>query len=145
MADKKKKTLKSYTTAAGSQQAGSDADIKKLVVRLNKDVDKVLDGSMTHAEFKKKYGKSVVQTQKMIYSASAASGSKREKENVKTGVLKNKEVYSYAARILDDYEKRQKKETKKLKAKEKTDRKFTPQDNRKGGMTLSTVDNRKKK
>ena len=129
---------KSYTTAAGSQQAGSDADIKKLVIRLNKDIDKVVDGSMTHTEFKKKYGKSVAQTQKMIYSMSAASGSKRHKEKSKTG-------YSSAALILDDYEKRQKKETKQLKAKEKTDRKFTPQDYRKGGMTLSTVDNRKNK
>ena len=129
---------KTYKTAAGAQQTGSDADIKKLVVRLNKDVNKVVDGSMTHAEFKKKYGKSVAQVQKMVYSMSAASGSKRKKEASKTG-------YSAAALILDDYEKRQKKEKKELKAKEKTDRKFTPQDYRKGGMTLSTVDNRKKK
>ena len=54
-------------------------------------------------------------------------------------------VVTAAALILDDYEKRQKKETKELKAKEKTDRKFTPQDYRKGGMTISVVDNRKKK
>ena len=126
---------KTYKTAAGAQQAGSDADIKKLVVRLNKDIEKIVDGSMTHAEFKKKYGKSVAQVQKMVYSMSAASGSKRKKEA----------GYSRAASILDDYEKRQKKETKELKAKEKTDRKFTPQDYRKGGMTISVVDNRKKK
>ena len=138
MADKKKKTLKSYTTAAGSQQAGSDSDIKKLVIRFNKDIDKIVDGSMTHAEFKKKYGKSVAQAQKMIYSASAASGSKRMKEKSKTG-------YSSAALIADDYEKRLKKEIKELKAKEKTNRKFTPRDYRKGGMTLSTTDNRKNK
>jgi len=138
MADKKKKTLKSYTTAAGSQQAGSDADIKKLVIRFNKDIDKVVDGSMTHAEFKKKYGKSVAQAQKMIYSMSAASGSKRMKEKSKTG-------YSAAALIADDYEKYQKKQIKQLKSKEKTNRKFTPRDYRKGGMTLSTVDNRKNK
>ena len=138
MSEKDKKILKSYKTAAGSQQAGSDADIKKLVVRLNKDIDKIVDGNMTHAEFKKKYGKSVAQVQKMVYSMSAASGSKRKKETSKTG-------YSAAALILDDYEKRQKKETKKLKAKEKTDRKFTPKDYRKGGMTISVVDNRKKK
>lgn len=135
MADKKKKTLKSYTTAAGSQQAGSDADIKKLVIRFNKDIDKIVDGSMTPAEFKKKYGKSVAQAQKIIYSASAASGSKE----------KLKEGYSRSAKILDDYENRQKKEIRELRSKAKTDRKFTPQDYRKGGMTLSTVDNRKNK
>ena len=129
---------KTYKTAAGAQQAGSDADIKKLVVRLNKDIDKIVDGSMTHAEFKKKYGKSVAQVQKMVYSMSAASGSKRYKEKSKTG-------YSPASMILDEAEKRLKKETKELKAKEKTDRKFTPQDYRKGGMTISVVDNRKKK
>ena len=129
---------KTYKTAAGAQQAGSDVDIKKLVVRLNKDIDKIVDGSMTHAEFKKKYGKSVAQVQKMVYSMSAASGSKRYKEKSKTG-------YSPASMILDKAEKRLKKETRELKAKEKTDRKFTPQDYRKGGMTISVVDNRKKK
>ena len=58
---------------------------------------------------------------------------------------KSKTGYSSAALIADDYEKRLKKEIKKLKTKEKTNRKFTPRDYRKGGMTLSTTDNRKNK
>tara|TARA_R100001129_G_scaffold158503_1_gene122242 strand:+ start:583 stop:990 length:408 start_codon:yes stop_codon:yes gene_type:complete len=135
MSEKDKKILESYKTAAGAQQAGSDADFKKLVERVNKDIDKIMDRSMTRAEFKKKYGRSVGAVQKIIYAAAAGSRSKNWK----------KRGYSEAASIADEYEKKLKKESKKSKAKVKTDRKFTPQDYRKGGMVLSVVDNRNKK
>ena len=135
MSEKDKKILKSYTTAAGAQQAGSNADFKKLVERVNKDIDKIMDDSMTRAEFKKKYGRSVDAVQTIIYASAAGSRSKNWKER----------GYPEAASIADEYEKKLRKESKKSKAKAKTDRKFTPQDYRKGGMVLSTTDNRKKK
>tara|TARA_R100000664_G_C2708474_1_gene106132 strand:+ start:403 stop:804 length:402 start_codon:yes stop_codon:yes gene_type:complete len=133
MSEKDKEILKSYKTAAGAQQAGSATDFKKLRKRVNKDIEKIIDDSMTRAEFKKKYGGSVEAVQKIIYAAAAGSRSKSFKE----------EGYPEAASIADKYEKKLRKESKISKAKAKTNRKFTPQDYRKGGMVLSSVDNRK--
>lgn len=81
MAERKQVKLKK--TAAGAQQMGSTKDIQALVKRFEKDLDKVHNGTMTRAEFKKKYGKTVAETQSMIYAAESAARARDAEKNPK--------------------------------------------------------------
>ena len=142
MAEKsKKKQIKLGKTAAGAQQIGSIKDWEALQNRFEKDMDKVHDGTMTRAEFKKKYGKTVSQTQAMLYSADSAAKSINAEKNPRH--KNQKEFWSGFEKFWAK------------KSKEGRDRNFASggtvksrtgvADYRKGGMVLSSKDNRKKK
>lgn len=81
MAEKKQVKLKK--TAAGAQQMGSTKDWEATLKRVRKDVDKVNNGTMTRAEFKKKYGKTVLQTTRMLNAAEYGARSKDAEKNPK--------------------------------------------------------------
>lgn len=72
--------LKTKKTAAGAQQYSSNGAAKKLNKSLDKDVQAYIDGKMTAAEFKEKYGVSVAKAQRMVYGASAAERGSHEFE-----------------------------------------------------------------
>jgi site-specific recombinase len=92
MAEKKQVKLKK--TAAGAQQMGSTKDIKALMKRFQKDLDKVHNDTMTRAEFKKKYGKTVAETQSMIYAAESAARSRdAEKKPAYKGQKKDADTW----------------------------------------------------
>lgn len=136
-----KKQVKLRKTAAGAQQMGSTKDIQALMNRFEKDLDKVHDGTMTRAEFKKKYGKTVVETQAMIYAAESAARARDAEKNPKYKGQKEK---------ADKWEKRWDKKAKKFKdinfaSGGMVKSRIGATDYRKGGMTLNTKDNRKKK
>lgn len=78
-----RKQVKLRKTAAGAQQIGSVKDWKALKNRFEKDMAKVLDGNMTKDEFKKKYGKTVGETQKMIYKSVWAAKAMEAEKNPK--------------------------------------------------------------
>jgi len=138
MAEKKQVKLKK--TAAGAQQMGSTKDIQALMNRFHKDMNKVNDGSMTRAEFKKKYGKTVSEAQRMIYAAESAAQSRDAEKNPRY-----KDVKKHADKSEKYWDK---------KAKEARNKNFASggivksrtgaTDYRKGGLTLNTTDKRKK-
>ena len=68
--------LKTKKTAAGAQQYSAPGKTKELKARLNKDLGRVVDDTMTRAAFKEKYGMTVRKAQMMIYGADAAETSK---------------------------------------------------------------------
>lgn len=132
-----KKQVKLRKTAAGAQQMGSVKDWEAALKRVKKDVDKVHNGTMTRAEFKKKYGKTILQTTRMLNAAEYGAKSKDPE-------------YTKIKKTVDRYEKNWDK-----KAKEARNNNYASggvvksrtgvADYRKGGMTLNTKDNRKKK
>ena len=142
MAEKKQVKLKK--TAAGAQQMGSTKDIQALMNRFHKDMNKVHDGIMTRAEFKKKYGKTVSEAQTMIYAAESAAISRDVEKNPR---------YKGDKKDADKSEKYWDKKAKEAKKARKLDyasggmvkSRTGATDYRKGGMTLNTKDNRKKK
>ena len=71
--------LKTKKTAAGAQQYSAPGKTKALSDRLDKDITRVHDKSMTREEFRKKYGMTVGKAQTMIYAAVAADSSERTK------------------------------------------------------------------
>ena len=74
MADKKK-TLKTYKTAAGAQQYGDDKAWGKLARKITKDfVD------LSTSDFKKKYGADAYQMYKKVHAGESASKAKEYKE-----------------------------------------------------------------
>ena len=74
MADKKK-TLKTYKTAAGAQQYGDDIAWGKLSSKITKDfVD------LSTSDFKKKYGADAYQMYKKVHAGEQASKAKAYKE-----------------------------------------------------------------
>ena len=81
MAEKKKnkpaktKPMKTYTTAAGAQQAGDYKDFAKVKRRAIQDF-KIL----SPADFKEKYGKNMFETIRRISAAENAAYSKRAKD-----------------------------------------------------------------
>jgi len=85
--------LKTKKTAAGAQQYSAPGKTKELKDRLNKDLDRVFDDTMTREAFKEKYGMTTRKAQLMIYGADAAETSKNYKKDSK------------ARNITDDYEK----------------------------------------
>jgi len=85
--------LKTKKTAAGAQQYSAPGKIKELKARLNKDINRVHDDTMTRAAFEEKYGMTANKAQLMIYGANAAETSKNYKKDSK------------ARKIMDDYEK----------------------------------------
>ena len=85
--------LKTKKTAAGAQQYSAPGKTKELKDRLNKDLDRVFDDTMTRADFKEKYGMTAYKAQLMIYGADAAETSKHYKKDSK------------AKNTLDDFEK----------------------------------------
>ena len=97
MAEKKQVKLKK--TAAGAQQIGSVKEWEALENRFEKDRAKVSDGTMTEDEFKKKYGKTVGETQRMIYKSVWAARSKDAEKNPKYKGHKKK--MDEAERVFD--------------------------------------------
>ena len=85
--------LKTKKTAAGAQQYSAPGKTKELKARLDKDLDRVLDDTMTRAAFKEKYGMPAYKAQLMIYGADAVETSKNYKKGSKS------------RKIMDDYEK----------------------------------------
>ena len=139
MAEKKQVKLKK--TAAGAQQMGSVKDIEALNKRIEKDIDKIRNGTMTFAEFKKKYGKSVLQTQTMLYAAESAARARDAEKNPK---------YKGQKKDMDDSEVRWDSRAKEYRKKGLASGGMVKSrtgatDYRKGGMILNTKDNRKKK
>lgn len=139
MAEKKQVKLKK--TAAGAQQMGSTKDIQATLKRVRKDVDKVYNGTMTRAEFKKKYGKTILQTTRMLNAAEYGARSKDAEKNPEYIGQKN---------FTDEQEKYWDKQAKVARKKNYASGGMVKSrtgatDYRKGGMTLNTKDNRKKK
>lgn len=88
MAERKQVKLKK--TSTGAQQMGSVKEWKALENRFQKDRAKIFDGTMTRDEFKKKYGKTVGETQRMIYkSVWAAKAMGAEKKPLYKGHKKD--------------------------------------------------------
>lgn len=139
MAEKKQVKLKK--TAAGAQQIGSVKEWEALENRFEKDRAKVSDGTMTEDEFKKKYGKTVGETQRMIYKSVWAARSKDAEKNPKYKGHKKK--MDEAERVFDLMDKRLKGKGYASGGMVKSRTGAT--DYRKGGLTLNTKDNRKKK
>jgi hypothetical protein len=138
MAEKKQVKLKK--TAAGAQQMGSTKDWEATQKRVKKDVDKVHAGTMTRAEFKKKYGKTVLQTTRMLNAAANAASSKDAEKNPE---------YTGHKKTVDRYEKYWDKQAKVAKKKNYASggvvkSRTGANDYRKGGLTLNTTDKRKK-
>ena len=139
MAEKKQVKLKK--TAAGAQQMGSVKDWEATLKRVQKDVDKVHNGTMTRAEFKKKYGKTILQTTRMLNAAEYGAESKDAEKNPE---------YTGHKKTVDRYEKYWDKQAKVARKKNYASGGVVKSrtgvaDYRKGGMTLNTKDNRKKK
>jgi len=139
MAEKKQVKLKK--TAAGAQQMGSTKDWEATQKRVQKDVDKVNNGTMTRAEFKKKYGKTVLQTTRMLNAAEYGARSKDAEKNPKYTGQKN---------FTDKEEKYWDKQAKVARKRNfasggMVKSRTGAADYRKGGLTLNTKDNRKKK
>ena len=143
MAEKKKKSIKLKKTAAGAQLMGSTKDIQALLKRFHRDMDKVHGGIMTRAEFKKKYGKTVRETQSMIYAAESAAQSRDSEKNSR---------YEGEKKDADTWEKYWDKKAKEAKKARKLDyasggmvkSRTGATDYRKGGLTLNTTGKRKK-
>ena len=134
-----KKQVKLKKTAAGAQQIGSVKEWKALENRFRKDRAKIFDGTMTKDEFKKKYGKTVGETQRMIYkSVWAAKSMEAEKKPLYKGHKKDMDENE---RLFDSLDKKPKDYASGGMVKSRTG----AADYRKGGMTLNTKDNRKKK
>ena len=135
--------IKAKRTITGAQQYSSPKAAKKLVNSFHKDMKLVRNDKMTEAEFKKKYGgKSISEVQIMVYAID-------NEEDRKRFTYKDKD------KDMDEYALELDKDRKKVKRKEESDRgrakggvinrRMGAQDYRKGGLTLNTVDNRKKK
>lgn len=141
MAEKKKKSIKLKKTAAGAQQMGSTKDIQALLKRFHRDMDKVHGGIMTRAEFKKKYGKTVRETQSMIYAAESAAQSRDSEKNSR---------YEGEKKDADTWEKYWDKGAKEERRKKgyasggMVKSRTGATDYRKGGLTLNTTGKRKK-
>lgn len=71
----KTKPMKTYTTAAGAQQAGEYKDFDKVKRRALNDFTR-----MSPADFKKKYGKNMFEAIRKISAAENAAYSKRAKD-----------------------------------------------------------------
>ena len=139
--EKEKEPLKGRITSTGAQVFGSPESAKKMHTSVNKDIQRYINGEMTRAQFKKKYGQSVGIVQNMVYHL---------ENEIRRPTYKHKE----AKESVDEYSQHLTKELKKLKSKQKSkgraeggviNKRVGPQDYRKGGLTLNTVDNRKKK
>jgi hypothetical protein len=140
MAEKKKKPSKLKRTAAGAQQMGSTKDWEALNKRVQKDLDKVINGTMTLTEFKKKYGKSASQTQVMLQAAKSAAESRDAKKDPK---------YKGHKKDMDKNEKYWDKQAKEYRKKGyasggMVNSRTGAADYRKGGLILNTTDKRKK-
>lgn len=84
----KKKTLKTYKTAAGAQQYGDDKAWRKLSERLIKDIE-----NLDRAEFKKKYGIGKLEAQSRIFAGNAAAYDKKAKDEKRPSSLIGSEKY----------------------------------------------------
>jgi hypothetical protein len=74
MADKKK-TLKTYKTAAGAQQYGDDIAWGKLTKKITKDFI-----NLSTSDFKKKYGADAYQMYDKVHAGESASKAQKYKE-----------------------------------------------------------------
>ena len=74
MADKKK-TLKTYKTAAGAQQYGDDTAWRKLSRKITDDFV-----ALSTSDFKKKYGADAYQMYKKVHAGESASKAKKYKD-----------------------------------------------------------------
>jgi hypothetical protein len=140
MAEKKKKSIKLKKTAAGAQQMGSTKDWEATLKRVRKDVDKVYDDTMTRAEFKKKYGKTILQTTRMLNAAEYAARSKDAEKNPE---------YKGQKKFMDENEKYWNKQAKVARKRNfasggMVKSRTGAADYRKGGLTLNTTGKRKK-
>ena len=140
MADKKEIKLK--TTITGAQQFGSAEAGRNLKNKVEKDIQRFINKKITAAEFKKKYGLSVAEAQNVVYAAT--------NEATRTDYKS-----AGAAKQADKAALRFEKDKVKIKERKKRDAEIDKKvnainnrmgsnDYRKGGLTLNTVDNRKK-
>ncbi len=146
MAEKnKKKQIKLNKTASGAQQYinidPSKDTFDQIQSKIKAARDKVSrdDKKLSYNEFLKKYGGSASEIRTMLDNAKKAALSKLYKEKYNNS--------DRTAKMYDELEKEGSKVTKKVKQMRKDYQKKSKgsTDYRKGGMVLSSKDNRKKK
>ena len=137
-----KKEIKLKKTITGAQQFGSAKAGRNLKNKIEKDIKLYINKKMTAAEFKKKYGFSVLKVQNIVYAANnEATRTDYKTAGAASNADKNALRLAKKSIEINKKEKRDAELDKKINA---INNRMGSNDYRKGGLTLNTVDNRKK-